>query len=160
TQNGPVNGKKFWSSLPVFDGVFTWSPAIAEIAPSGHWGYTSGNYEHRPKSLEDTPNEFGQYTTVWQQYPDGQWKYLIDIGNPHPKGALDKESRIITGHGTEDINGSDATLMELEKNFILDFEKDLNQAYLSFCSNSYHLNFSGHGLIAQKDSAVQLIKNH
>src|SRR6478736_5771603 len=53
TKTGTVNAKKFWSSLPTFDGVFSWSPSYAEMSLSGDWGYTTGNFEHRPKTISD-----------------------------------------------------------------------------------------------------------
>ena len=42
TKKGTVNAKQFWTSLPAFDGVFTWSPlmlrcptqAIGDILPA------------------------------------------------------------------------------------------------------------------------------
>jgi ketosteroid isomerase-like protein len=159
-ENGPLNGKKFWSSITAFDGVFTWSPSIAEISVSGDWGYTSGNYEHRQKSLTDIPNQFGQYTTVWQRNSNGQWKYLIDIGNPHPKADLDKRTKIISGVGLADQNANESSFLDIERSFILAFKKDIGDSYLNFCSNIYYLNFSGYALITIKDSAINLMKNH
>jgi ketosteroid isomerase-like protein len=159
-EKGPIDAKKFWLSIPPFEGVFTWSPTIAEISASGDWGYTSGNFEHRPKSRDDIPNQFGQYTTVWQRYPDGQWKYLIDIGNPHAQAPLDKASIVIPTRSISDLNISETSLMDLEKKFILDLNKDLQEAYVKFCSDNYHLNFSGHDMVAQIDSAIMLFRNY
>lgn len=159
-EKGPVNGMKLWLSIPAFDGVFTWSPAIAEISASGDWGYTSGNYEHRPKSLSDTPDQYGQYTTVWQKDPRGQWKYVIDFGNPHPKAALEKKSKIISVKIIKDQNGGESSLMEMEKSFIQNLHNDFNQAYKSFVSDYYHLNLSGFFLIGKKGSAMGLLKSH
>lgn len=159
-EKGPIDAKKFWLSIPAFGGVFNWSPTIAEISSSGDWGYTSGNYEHRPKSPADIPNQFGQYTTVWQRYPDGQWKYLIDIGNPHAHASMDKASKFISANLIADVNINESSLLDLEKKFILDFNKDLQESYVRFCSDTYYLNFSGHTMVAKRDSAVMLIKNH
>src|SRR4051812_15245491 len=83
TEKGPVDAKKFWRSLPAFDGIFSWSPSYSELSASGNWGYTTGNYEHRPKTLKDQPDDCGQYTTLWGKNDRGEWKYLLDIGTAH-----------------------------------------------------------------------------
>src|SRR5664279_202943 len=76
TEKGPVDAKEFWRSLPAFEGIFSWSPSYAEMSVSGNWGYTTGNYEHRSKTLNDPPDECGQYTTLWGKDDQGKWKYL------------------------------------------------------------------------------------
>ena len=69
--------------IPHSHGIFSWAPSYAEISISGNWGYTTGNYEHRAKTLKDAVDDAGQYTTVWQKNVKGEWKYLVDIGNKH-----------------------------------------------------------------------------
>src|SRR4051812_26639918 len=81
TGKGPVDAKQFWRSLPAFEGIFSWSPSYSELSLSGDWGYTTGNYQHRPRTLQDQPDECGQYTTLWGKNNQGVWKYLMDIGN-------------------------------------------------------------------------------
>jgi ketosteroid isomerase-like protein len=158
-EEGPVNAKKIWSSLPSFEGVFTWSPTIAEISLSGDWGYTSGNFEHRAKSMADTPNAYGQYTTVWQMTPAGQWKYVIDIGNPHPQASLDQASKIISGESKSDLQGTESSILDTERDFILSYKKNIREAYVNFGSKNYFLNLTGYTLVNNKDSAVLLIMN-
>jgi hypothetical protein len=41
TEKGLSNANQFWSSLPSFDGVFSWAPSFAEMSISGDWGYTN-----------------------------------------------------------------------------------------------------------------------
>ena len=96
SEKGPVDARQFWRSLPAFDGIFSWSPAYSELSISGDWGYTTGNYEHRPKTLKDPPDECGQYTTLWGKNDQGEWKYLMDIGNAHDCAPLDKNAKIIS----------------------------------------------------------------
>jgi hypothetical protein len=159
TMKGPENAKKFWASLSSFDGVFRWSPTWAELSVSGDWGYSTGNYEHRAKTLEDTVNETGQYTTVWHKNNRGEWKYLIDIGNDHQRLPLDMFSQKIEIEKYSAGNNTDeAVLIDQEKQFILSYEKNISDAYQKYGSAKYILNLTGYTPVTSTDSAVVLIK--
>jgi hypothetical protein len=158
TKNGTVNAKQFWNSLPAFDGVFTWSPSYAEMSISGDWGYTTGNYEHRPKTIVDPVDESGQYTTVWHKTPKGEWKYLIDVGNIHPPSPLDKQPKtILIKKYSSGINSRESMADDLEKEFILSLEKNISDAYQKHASIKYILNLTDHQAITSRDSAVILL---
>jgi hypothetical protein len=159
TGKGPVNAKQFWTALPVLKGVFSWSASYAEMSNSGDWGYTTGNYEHRANTLADTLNDSGQYNTVWHKTENGQWKYLIDMGNPHPPAPLEKYSKSIH---IEKKSGGDNTntgsIMDLEKRFIILFEKNISEAYQKSGSEKYILNLTGYMPVTSTDPAIILIK--
>ena len=158
TEKGPVDAKQFWRSLPTFDGIFSWSPSYSELSISGDWGYTTGNYEHRAKTLNDLPDECGQYTTVWGKNDRGEWKYLIDIGNAHDCMPLDKNAKILTvdkyGAGQQ---GSQEKLSGKEKEFITSFGQNRRDAYLKYGSSTYILNMPHHHPVTSRDSAVLLL---
>jgi ketosteroid isomerase-like protein len=158
TKDGPVNAKQFWNGLPAFDGVFSWSPAFVEMSLSGDWGYTTGNYEHRPKTMNDPINDFGQYTTVWHRTFNGEWKYLIDVGNDHPPASLDKQAKIIEIIKISSADKSKETLLDNpEKEFIRSFENNISAAYQKYTGDPYILNLSGYSMIPSRDSAVLLL---
>jgi ketosteroid isomerase-like protein len=158
TGRGPVDAKQFWTSLPAFEGVFSWSPSYAEMSISSDWGYTTGNYEHRAKTLEDTVDESGQYTTVWHKISNGEWKYLIDIGNGHPSAPLDKKSTTISidKYSAGNMTPGDV-LPGQEEQFILAFKKNIDGAYQEYMSGKYILNLTGYGPVTSADSAAWLI---
>lgn len=156
-EKGPENAKHFWESLNSFDGIFSWSPTYAEISLTGDWGYTTGNYEHRPKLLADKPDRFGQYTTVWQKDVNGIWKYLIDIGNTHPSAPLDKEAGGLVVEKTAGTQTTDSFLMNLEEKFIAAFENKPEDAYRQYISAVYIMNLSGINPVRNRDSAVMMI---
>ena len=159
TKKGTTNAKQFWNSLSAFDGIFTWSPSYAEMSNSGDWGYTTGNYEHRPKNITDPVNEYGQYTTIWHKTPDGEWKYLIDIGNVHPPAPLDKQSKTISiKKYSSGMNSEEPMPNEPEKEFILSFENNISDAYQKLASTQYILNLTGHQAITSRDSAIILLR--
>jgi ketosteroid isomerase-like protein len=158
TEKGPTNAKQLWSSYPAFEGIFSWSPSYAEMSISGDWGYTTGHFEHRPKSIGDSVDGAGQYTTVWHKNMKGEWKYLIDIGNNHAPVLPEKAVFTVSIRKYPATQFGDSSgLAEIEKKFIYLFEKDIHAAYQTFCSGSYLLNTSGHMPVFSPDSAVVLI---
>ena len=155
---GPVNAKKFWTSLPVLDGVFSWSPTYAEMSISGDWGYTTGNYEHRAKTMADTVNDWGQYNTVWHKTENGEWKYLIDIGTPHPPAPLEKYAKSVPiEKSPAGDNIIDDSLLGLDNRFISSFEKNIPAAYQTYGSEKYMLSLSGNAAVTSTSQAISLI---
>ncbi len=57
--------------------TISWVPSHGDIAASGDLGYTYGIYT---LATEDTTLK-GTYVNVWKKQPDGDWKFVIDIGN-------------------------------------------------------------------------------
>ncbi len=158
TEKGPSGARQLWTSYPSFEGIFSWSPSYAEMSISGDWGYTTGNYEHRPKTLQDSVDEGGQYTTVWHKNSAGEWKYLIDIGNRHARIPPQKQAATISVPKFKAIQYIDSTgLADLEKMFISSFEKNPREAYGEYGSRRYILNLPQHGLVKSTDSALGLI---
>jgi len=159
TEKGPSNAKQIWSSYPVIEGIFSWSPSYAEMSITGDWGYTTGHFEHRPKSISDSVDGAGQYTTVWHKNTRGEWKYLIDIGNNHVPVLPEKTVKTISIRKYSATEfGDSAGLAEMEKKFIGMFEKDIHAAYQAYGSSRYLLNTSGHMPIISPDSAIVLIR--
>lgn len=72
------------------EGVFTgpdstlrWQPTRAEILIPGAVGYTTGRYQRRRKSPEGQPLlQEGAYVSVWRKQADGEWKIVLDTGQP------------------------------------------------------------------------------
>jgi len=61
-----------------------WTPLEAWGARSGDLGVTTGTWKFTPQDSAH-PAVTGRYVTVWRKDARGQWKGLIDIGNPDPK---------------------------------------------------------------------------
>ena len=57
--------------------TISWIPSHGDIASSGDLGYTYGIYT---LSTEDTTLK-GTYVNIWKKQPDGDWKFVLDIGN-------------------------------------------------------------------------------
>lgn len=85
----PLNGKKFLTAAPKRPGLLSWYPAHAEISAAGDMGFTTGPAEFR-KDEDSAAIWFGNFCTVWQKQPNGEWKFAIDIGNQNDKPLVDE----------------------------------------------------------------------
>ena len=67
------------------DITLTWSPVKAEVSRSGDMGYTWGNYRVSSHGIDgEAKVGYGKYLNVWAKQSNGEWKVLIDMGNPSP----------------------------------------------------------------------------
>lgn len=58
-----------------------WQPQYAEVAASGDFGWTWGQYQVVVDGAEISS---GKYVNVWKKQPDGNWKVRVDVGNQRP----------------------------------------------------------------------------
>ena len=76
--------RKEFEGLPA-EATLTWKPFAADVAASGDFGYTLGDYEYRaPGPDGKMATHYGKYCTVWKKQADGRWKWVVDIGNASP----------------------------------------------------------------------------
>lgn len=61
-------------------GSLTWTPRLAEVAPSGDLGFTVGVATSR--TGERTSHS--KYLTIWKRQPGGAWRFVVDGGNAAP----------------------------------------------------------------------------
>ncbi len=73
--------KSWLSLLSDLETSLTWEPVKADA--SGDLGYTVGQYVLSGKTPEGKAFvERGKYITVWKKQANGEWKVVIDGGNP------------------------------------------------------------------------------
>ena len=87
-QNGPVNGRKWYQGRPDSPGVLYWAPAVAELSAAGDIGYSSGPWEYRKSSMEETPVAYGTFVSIWKKQPDGRFKVAVDLGCSYPSASI------------------------------------------------------------------------
>ena len=74
--------KKFLESDST-DFILTWAPVFADVSLSGELGYTYGLYELSFKDEKGTLNiRKGTYVSIWKKNSSGNWKWVLDTGNP------------------------------------------------------------------------------
>jgi len=75
--------KELYSELSDSGYRLTWKPSYGRVAESGDLGYTFGTY-----LLEITEGEQkgqisrGTYCTIWEKNAKGEWRFVLDTGNP------------------------------------------------------------------------------
>lgn len=119
----PINGKIFLTEAPKRPGLLSWYPIHAELSSAGDMGFTTGPAEFR-KDKDSSAIWFGNFCTVWQKQPNGEWKFAIDIGNSNDKPLLiskpleykidaSRKSQLIRGMSHNKPNG----LLTVDKQF-------------------------------------------
>lgn len=61
----------------------TWEPLYADVSESGEMGYTYGLYTavfRDEKGVENSGR--GTYVSTWKKDKNGNWKFVLDTGNP------------------------------------------------------------------------------
>ena len=80
---GKVNARAVWTARDESPAALLWAPNFADISSSGVLGYTTGNWEYRPKGKSDAPTAFGDFFTIWQRQPSGEYRWVLDFGVGH-----------------------------------------------------------------------------
>lgn len=63
--------------------ILTWEPLYGTISKSGDLGYTYGIYTTESITPEgETLINKGTYVTIWKKDENGEWKFVLDTGNP------------------------------------------------------------------------------
>lgn len=60
--------------------ILTWEPTYARASESGDLGYTYGIWEVKLKA-DPSKISKGTYATFWKRQENGEWKYVLDMGN-------------------------------------------------------------------------------
>jgi len=63
------------------ESTLVWHPVEAFAAKAGDMGVTRGRWTATSKA-DASKSASGSYVTVWRKNAKGEWKGLIDIGNP------------------------------------------------------------------------------
>jgi len=78
----PIEGKTeitaFFNEFSDEEFILTWEPYGGDISASGDIGFTYGIYTYE----QDTIRSKGTYTSVWKKEDGGNWKFVLDTGNP------------------------------------------------------------------------------
>ena len=82
----PVNGIEHWQKI-TFNQSLNWQPYFAEIAGSGDFGYTAGNWQIYDSKTQAKALAFGSFVSLWKKQDDGNWKVAVDIGVNHAENT-------------------------------------------------------------------------
>ncbi len=114
-----VDAQSLWSARQVKAGShLTWHPLLADAAQSGDLGYTAGPWT---MLQNERAQASGEYVTLWRKQPDGQWKYVVDMGierigvAPAPLASV-PGPRLGVAAGTPSMAPT-SVLLDLDKRF-------------------------------------------
>lgn len=68
------------------DSKLEWFPVKGEIGKSADLGYTWGKWTYTySDSNGEEKKQFGKYVSIWRKNKNGDWKWIVDIGNNSPE---------------------------------------------------------------------------
>ncbi|MDX1444155.1 MAG: DUF4440 domain-containing protein [Gammaproteobacteria bacterium] len=82
---GPLRGEALEAALETMDYNLEWAPEEAWGAASGDFGVSWGYWTLRAIDPEGNPVvRHGKYSTVWKKNAEGEWRWVMDMGNDGP----------------------------------------------------------------------------
>ena len=135
-----IVAKPFWTARPTSPSLLSWAPNYADVSSNGMIGYTTGNWEFRPKGKEDTPTAFGEFITIWLRYPDGKYKFVVDIGVGHDKPAKYSNDWRTSIEKVKDANEKNTSPADIANGFLQTAGSDgMGKAYSLYASDEIHV---------------------
>lgn len=139
-QPDKVNGREYWNGQAESKGLLSWAPNYADVSTNGIIGYTTGNWEYRPKGKEDTPVAFGEFITVWLRQPDGKYKFVVDIGVGHEKPVKYSNDWVTTQDKSADPNAKNSSVADTASGFYeIASVQNLSAAYKAYAADDIRL---------------------
>jgi hypothetical protein len=153
-----------WTARKEDSSKLTWEPEFATIASSGDMGVTTGPWEYRQKSLQDTPVAHGHFTTIWKKKDNGEWKAMMDMGISHPQNITNSGTvkKLVLKNYKEVISDT-ILLMTTEVNFIDAFKNDKSAAIKKVIVKDSWLSINGHDPLKNAEainSAMDLLPSN
>ncbi len=123
--NGTLaSAQEIWTARPPQpNNCLVWYPVLADAAQSGDLGYTTGPWT---MLQSERPQAAGEYVTVWRKQPDGQWKYVVDMGIARV-GTAPPQANLVPG---PHLAAAVATPSTAPSNILLDLDRKFDAAEL------------------------------
>jgi len=126
----PVNGRERYANSPEVPGMLIWQPCFADISHDSKLGYTTGPWEFRQDSKNDSADGYGDYISVWKKQSDDFWKVVVDAGISHPHPGYDLRKVVMeTEHPVIDLSQKVQKMPEIDPAVLLEIDRSFsNQA--------------------------------
>lgn len=161
--DGHRKGKEHIQNQQVKNDWLFWEVAYCDIAASGDFGYNSGPWEYRSDKADEKPVAFGEFNSVWKKQPDGSWKNVLDVGTTH--GApVEKIHIATTSKPLIEVNNKSGKsfekhdLLEIEKKFLIQSEKNRNKAYQTYLSKEARIVHAGQLPITTEEGKEKFLR--
>lgn len=139
-----VNALEAYRKQPANTGILSWSPAFAVISASGDIGATTGPFEFRAKTAQDTPVGRGNFFSIWRIDARGEWKNVADLGSSYQAaftpGAEVKEIVLPKAKITA---AREEELLALDNNFNVALQEKNIGGWMRYISTDSWFNLDG-----------------
>lgn len=155
----PVNCREFFRTQKTSAAALFWNPNFVDVSANGAIGYTTGNSIIRPQGKDDANAFYGEYLTVWQRQPDGNYLAVVDTGISHGKPETIETKWISPVDSGKELNERKSSAADAS---IVFFEtaktQGLQKAYKIFLAEDARLLRSGKFPITGKKAALAEFK--
>jgi len=156
----PVNCIEYFKKRERSPAVLLWNPTFIDVSSNGALGYSTGNSIYKPKGKDDPNSFYGEYATIWQRQPDGNYKAVLDLGISHeqPNTETKWTSPADTGRELNEkkYSAADASTAFFE----MSAKQGLSKAYKTYFADDVRLLREGKMPIIGKQNALAEFKNN
>lgn len=153
-----TNGKEFWTAHKESPAALFWNPNFVDVSSNGALAYTTGNSVYRPKGKDDPNAYFGEYATVWQRQPDGNYKAVLDIGISHEKPATIETAWKSPAENNSASEAKTSATAAAQSFFETAQNENLARAYKNFAADDARFLREGSFPILSKTAAIESLK--
>lgn len=138
-----VNALEAYRKQPANSGILSWSPAFAVVSSSGNMGATTGPFEFRAKSAQDTPVGRGNFFSIWRIDAKGEWKNVADLGSSYQLSFAGAEVKEIVLPKTKTISFREEDLLALDNSFNTALQEKNIGGWMRYISTDSWFNLDG-----------------
>jgi hypothetical protein len=141
-------------------GILTWEPAFAVLSASGDMGITTGPYEFRTGTLQDTPVGRGSFSSIWHINRNGEWKNLADLGTSYRSAyPAIKEVKELALNRMDAQDASFDDILLIDKKFNTFIQEKNDAALQSYLAAEAWFNIDGQLPIIGRQASGDALKN-
>lgn len=154
----PVNCIDYFKAQKPSPAALYWNPTFIDVSSNGALAFSSGNSIYKPKGKDDPAAYYGEYATVWQRQPDGNYKAVLDLGISHgePNAETKWASPADTG---KELNEKKFSAADTSTAFFeMASKQGLSKAYKDYFADDVRLLRDGKMPIIGKQNALAEFK--
>jgi len=156
----PVNCIEFFKARPPSSAALLWNPTFIDVSTNGALAYSTGNSVFKPKGKDDTAAYYGEYATIWQRQPDGNYKAVLDLGISHAEPNTETKWTSPADSGKE-LNEKKYSAADTSTTFFeLSAKQGLSKAYKTYLADDVRILRDGKMPIVGKQNALNEFKNN
>jgi ketosteroid isomerase-like protein len=155
----PVNCIEYFKAQKPSPAALYWNPTYIDVSSNGALAYSIGNSVYKPAGKDDPNGYYGEYATVWQRQPDGNYKAVLDMGISH--GEPNTETKWTSPADTgKELNEKKFSAADSSTAFFeMAGNQGLSKAYKEYLAEDVRLLRAGKLPIVGRQNALAEFKN-